>query len=303
MRREVIGGIAAGCRQAGCALVGGETAEMPGLYAAGRLRSGRVQRGGGGARGAAAGGRGGRGHACWGWRAAGCIATGFRWCGGSSSGAGWGGRRTAPFAPGRPLGEALLEPTRIYVRPMLALHRAGLLKAAAHITGGGLPGICRGCCRRGCGRCWMRGAGRCRRCSGGWRGPAGWRRRRCCGCSIAGSAWRWWSPTRRRRCAVLAEHGETAVRDRADRGGARRGRYRGAGALAGVTPGRGSCSADAAATWRRCWTRRGRPDFPAEAVLVLANVAGAGGLEVARGARGGGGVRRASAVRAGPGGA
>jgi phosphoribosylformylglycinamidine cyclo-ligase len=49
-----------------------------------------------------------------------------------------------PFAPNespRPtLGQALMTPTRIYVRSLLALHRAGLLKAAAHITGGGLPG-------------------------------------------------------------------------------------------------------------------------------------------------------------------
>jgi phosphoribosylformylglycinamidine cyclo-ligase len=46
----------------------------------------------------------------------------------------------APYAPEMSLGQALMTPTRIYVRPLLALHRAGLLKAAAHITGGGLPG-------------------------------------------------------------------------------------------------------------------------------------------------------------------
>ena len=46
----------------------------------------------------------------------------------------------APFAPARSLADALLEPTRIYVKAVLALHRAGLLQAAAHITGGGLAG-------------------------------------------------------------------------------------------------------------------------------------------------------------------
>jgi phosphoribosylformylglycinamidine cyclo-ligase len=54
------------------------------------------------------------------------------------SGLGWDA--PSPFAPELLLGAALLEPTRIYVRALLALHRAGLMKAAAHITGGGLPG-------------------------------------------------------------------------------------------------------------------------------------------------------------------
>ncbi len=135
----VIAGIANGCKEAGCALVGGETAEMPGMYAAGDydlagFSVGAAERGhllprpievGDTILGLASSGVHSNGFSL--------VrrivqATGLRWT------------DAAPFAPDLTLGQALMTPTRIYVRSMLALHRAGLLKAAAHITGGGLPG-------------------------------------------------------------------------------------------------------------------------------------------------------------------
>jgi hypothetical protein len=68
------------------------------------------------------------------------------------------------------LAEALLEPTRIYVKPLLALHRAGLLKAAAHVTGGGLPGNVPRALPEGVEAVLDAGLGRCRPCSAGSRG-------------------------------------------------------------------------------------------------------------------------------------
>ena len=135
----VIGGIAEGCRMAGCALVGGETAEMPGMYAGedfdlAGFAVGAAERGTLLPQGVAAG------DAVLGLASNGVHSNGFSLVRriAVSSGVAWGD--AAPFAPGLTLGEALLTPTRIYVRPLLALHRAGLLRAAAHITGGGLPG-------------------------------------------------------------------------------------------------------------------------------------------------------------------
>jgi phosphoribosylformylglycinamidine cyclo-ligase len=138
--REVVAGIAEGCRQAGCALVGGETAEMPGMYRAGDydlagFAVGAAERGALLPRGDAA-----AGDVLIGLASSGVHSNGFSLVRRVMERARLGPGDAAPFAPGETLGAALLAPTRIYVRAVLAAHRAGLLKAAAHITGGGLPG-------------------------------------------------------------------------------------------------------------------------------------------------------------------
>jgi phosphoribosylformylglycinamidine cyclo-ligase len=142
--REVIVGIAAGCKEAGCALVGGETAEMPGLYAShdydlAGFAVGAAERDSLLPRGVAPG------DAVLGLASSGVHSNAFSLVRRVVQASGLAWDAPAPFAPApgapdRTLGQALLEPTRIYVRSLLALHRAGLMKAAAHITGGGLPG-------------------------------------------------------------------------------------------------------------------------------------------------------------------
>ncbi len=136
---QVVAGIARGCELAGCALAGGETAEMPGLYGGGDydlagFAVGAAERGTLLPEGVAPG------QAVLGLASAGVHSNGFSLVRRVVAVGHHGWSDPAPFAPGRSLGEALLEPTRIYVRAVLALHRAGLLRAAAHITGGGLPG-------------------------------------------------------------------------------------------------------------------------------------------------------------------
>ena len=136
--RRVIAGIAAGCTQAGCALVGGETAEMPGMYHGGDydlagFSVGAAERGNLLPKDVAAG------DAVLGLASSGVHSNGFSLVRRIVAGGNVGWTDPAPFAAGKTLAEALLAPTRIYVKSVLALHRAGLLKAAAHITGGGLP--------------------------------------------------------------------------------------------------------------------------------------------------------------------
>ncbi len=136
--REIVSGIAEGCKQAGCALVGGETAEMPGMYAPGDydmagFTVGAVERDQ--------------------LLKADTLTEGDILLGLSSSGVHSNGyslvRRLiadfkldlaapAPFDATRTLGDALIAPTRIYVKSCLAGVRKGYIKALSHITGGGL---------------------------------------------------------------------------------------------------------------------------------------------------------------------
>ena len=238
--REVIAGIASGCNEAGCALVGGETAEMPGLYREGDYDLA------GFAVGAAE-----RGHllphgvmpgdTVLGLASSGIHANAFSLVRRvvEMSGLPWSAR--APFDPAMTIGQALMVPTRIYVPALLALHRAGLVKAAAHITGGGLPGnlprvlpddtvaVLEPVLVDPAG---IRLAGAHRRRGAGWR---------CCACSTAGSAWRWWWPIRMPRphcCATRARasRGSVASKPAAARRGAHRPARRLAGVMAGTDP-------------------------------------------------------------------
>jgi phosphoribosylformylglycinamidine cyclo-ligase len=137
----VVSGIAAGCREAGCALIGGETAEMPGMYGAGDydlagFAVGAVSR-------AALLPRQTDGVA------AGDVVLGLASNGVHSNGFSLVRRiveqraaaldAPAPFDDTRSLAACLLAPTRIYVKSCLAAARGAPVKAFAHITGGGLP--------------------------------------------------------------------------------------------------------------------------------------------------------------------
>ena len=134
----VVAGIAQGCRIAGAALIGGETAEMPGLYKAGDydlagFAVGAVERTGLLPRPDVA-----EGDVLLGLASSGVHSNGFSLVRKIVELSGLGFDAPAPFAPELSLGRALLEPTRIYVKPLLAAIRAtGAIKAMAHITGGG----------------------------------------------------------------------------------------------------------------------------------------------------------------------
>ena len=133
-------GIAAGCVDAGCALIGGETAEMPGLYAhydydlagfaVGAAERGRLL----------PKGELKPGDVVFGLPSSGVHSNGFSLVRRIVERTGLAWDAPAPFAPGKTLAQALLTPTRIYVKGLLAALKAtdGVL-ALAHITGGGFP--------------------------------------------------------------------------------------------------------------------------------------------------------------------
>ncbi|MES2896677.1 MAG: phosphoribosylformylglycinamidine cyclo-ligase [Pseudomonadota bacterium] len=136
---RVVGGIAEGCTQAGCALVGGETAEMPGMYSEGDydlagFSVGAVERG--------------AVLPTLDTQKSGDVLIALGSSGPHSNGyslvrrvverSGLAWDAPAPFAPGKTLAEALMAPTRIYIKSVLPQIKAGRIKGAAHITGGGL---------------------------------------------------------------------------------------------------------------------------------------------------------------------
>jgi phosphoribosylformylglycinamidine cyclo-ligase len=135
---RVIASIAEGCAQAGCALIGGETAEMPGMYAEGDYDLagfcvGAVERGE-----ALTGDRVQAGDVILGLPSSGVHSNGFSLVRRLAAERGWKLDRPALFDQDRLLIDALLEPTRIYVRSLLPVIRTGRIAALAHITGGGL---------------------------------------------------------------------------------------------------------------------------------------------------------------------
>ncbi len=133
----VVSGIAEGCRQAGCALIGGETAEMPGMYADGEYDLagfcvGAAERGALLPSGVSAG------DVLIGLASSGAHSNGYSLIRKIVSDSGGKLDAPAPFDSSKSLGDALLAPTRIYVKPLLPLIRSGAIRAFAHITGGGL---------------------------------------------------------------------------------------------------------------------------------------------------------------------
>lgn len=135
--KEIISGIAEGCRLSNCALIGGETAEMPGMYKGGDydlagFAVGAVERDQVISEDKVA-----AGNTVLGLASSGLHSNGFSLVRKIVDDNGLDYGAPCPFSPGESLGEALLEPTKIYVRSCLDAIRGGGITALAHITGGG----------------------------------------------------------------------------------------------------------------------------------------------------------------------
>ena len=133
---RIVGGIARGCADSGCALIGGETAEMPGMYHGGDFdlagfAVGAMERGTHLPQGV------GEGDVILGLASNGVHSNGYSFVRKVVEISGLSWSSASPFGGGS-LGEALLAPTRLYVRQVLAAIRAGGVHGLAHITGGGL---------------------------------------------------------------------------------------------------------------------------------------------------------------------
>jgi len=136
--RDIVSGIAEGCRRAGCALIGGETAEMPGMYKPGDYDLagfcvGAVERDA-----ILTGNDAEAGDVVFGLASDGIHSNGFSLARKVVEISGVDLRAPAPFDKDRRLGDVLLDPTRIYVKSCLSAIKAGGVKGLAHITGGGL---------------------------------------------------------------------------------------------------------------------------------------------------------------------
>ena len=134
----VVASIAEGCRRAGCALIGGETAEMPGMYSAGDYDLAGFCVGAVDRDKVLTGARIAAGDSILGLASSGVHSNGFSLVRSIIEQEGWELEQVHPSAGGHKLGEALLEPTKIYVRSLLPLVQQGRIKGLAHITGGGL---------------------------------------------------------------------------------------------------------------------------------------------------------------------
>ncbi len=135
---RVVAGIAHGCTMAGCALIGGETAEMPGMYAPGDYDLagfcvGAVERGE-----QLNGEKVAPGQVLLGLTSSGVHSNGYSLVRRLAEDKGWKLDRPALFDPDRLLIDHLIEPTKIYVKSLLPAIRSGKIAACAHITGGGL---------------------------------------------------------------------------------------------------------------------------------------------------------------------